>query len=72
MEGLSYNYVAPAVDAVGQGCVVKLGIGSEEGDRESLALAAYAGRGAVRLLRHDAARHAMLLERVDPGDDLVA
>ncbi len=67
---LSYNYVAPATDAEGRRCVLKLGPGSAEGDREALALEAYAGRGAVRLLRHDPAERAMLLERVAPGDDL--
>lgn len=67
---LSYNYVAPTTDAGGRRCVLKLGVGSPEGDREPVALAAYAGRRSVRLYRHDPSARAMLLERIEPGDDL--
>lgn len=68
---LSYHYVAPAVDGEGRSGVVKLGVGSAEGDREPLALAAYGSEGAVRLIRHDPRRRAMLLERVEPGESLL-
>lgn len=39
---------------------------------EHLALRAWDGRGAVRLLRADPRRHLLLTERTDPGDDLRA
>ncbi|MGI8421722.1 MAG: aminoglycoside phosphotransferase family protein [Gaiellaceae bacterium] len=42
----------------------------DESDEEADALALWAGDGAVRLLRHDRARRAMLLERVRPGTDI--
>lgn len=66
-EGLTYNYVTRANGPNQEPCVIKVGIGTPEGDRESLALQEYAGQGAVQVLRHDVARHAMLLERIDPG-----
>ena len=62
-----YSYVAP----VGEGAVLKV---QSEGDDESLheaeALALWNGKGAVRILRHDVERRAMLLERALPGNDL--
>ena len=42
----------------------------DESDEEADALALWAGDGAVRLLRHDRRRRAMLLERALPGRDL--
>lgn len=63
-EGLTYNYVAPTKD--GQP-VVKVGIGTPEGEREAFALIEYGGEGAVRVIRQDQTRHAMLLERIRPG-----
>lgn len=60
-----YSYVAAAgVDAV-------LKVRSPEDDEseeEADALALWAGQGAVRLLRHDPARRALLIERA--GDDI--
>jgi len=41
----------------------------DEADHEADALALLAGDGAVRLLRHDRARRAILIERARPGDD---
>src|SRR5256886_5672770 len=41
----------------------------DEADHEADALALLAGDGAVRLLRHDRARRAMLIERARPGYD---
>lgn len=62
-----FSYVAPA----GEGAVVKV---AWEGDDESLhepeALALWDGDGAVRLLRSDPARRALLLERALPGGDI--
>ena len=44
-------------------------IEDDEADHEADALALLAGDGAVRLLRHDRARRAILIERARPGDD---
>jgi streptomycin 6-kinase len=43
-----------------------------ETDHEPDAIAHWAGDGAVRLLRHDRERRAVLLERVRPGTDIAA
>lgn len=65
----NHSYVAPAgVDAV-------LKIRSPNDDEslhEQDALGCWAGDGAVRLLRADRARGALLLERACPGTDLSA
>jgi streptomycin 6-kinase len=44
-------------------------IEDDEADHEADALALLGGDGAVRLLRHDRARRAILIERARPGDD---
>ena len=44
--------------------------GALESEHEAEALAHYGGRGAVRLLDHDATANALLLERADPGTSL--
>jgi streptomycin 6-kinase len=44
----------------------------DEADHEADALALLAGDGAVRLLRHDPARRAILIERARPGHDAAA
>ncbi len=62
-----FSYVAPAGDRV----VLKV---AWEEDDESLheaeALELWAGDGAVRVLRSDATRRAILAERADPGSDI--
>ena len=60
------SYVAPAGDAV-----LKVGFPHEESEHEALALRVWAGDGAVRLLREDHERHALLLERCQPGTPLL-
>jgi streptomycin 6-kinase len=66
-EMSNYSYVAPA----GNGLVLKV---AWEEDDESLhdadAFALWDGDGAVRLLRADRERRALLLERAVPGTDL--
>jgi streptomycin 6-kinase len=58
-------YVAAAVTADGQQVALKIPMaGLEKADREFRALQAAGGRGYVRLLRHDTASGAMLLERL--------
>jgi streptomycin 6-kinase len=62
-----YSFVAPA----GEGAVLKVvPAEDDEADEEADALALWAGDGAVRLLRHDRACRALLLERLRPGNDL--
>ncbi len=62
-----YSYVAPT----GDDAVLKIAFG---GDDESLheaeSLELWDGNGAVRLLRRDSARRALLEERAVPGTDL--
>ncbi len=61
-----YSYVAPA----GEGAVLKVvPVEDDEADHEADALALWAGHGALRLLRHDRERRAMLIERARPGVD---
>lgn len=67
---LSYAYVAPAVRADGAKVVLKLRVPNDEYRREVEALETYGGRGAVRLLRSDPDRGAMLLEHLKPGSPL--
>ena len=64
-----YSFVAPA----GDGAVLKVTPAEDdESDEEADALELWAGDGAVRLLRRDRARRALLVERVRPGDDIAA
>jgi len=62
-----YSYVAPA----GDDAVLKVTPPEDdESDHEADALELWGGRGAVRLLRRDRGRRALLLERARPGTDL--
>ena len=62
-----YSFVAPA----GAGAVLKVTPAEDdESDEEGDALELWAGDGAVRVLRRDRARRALLLERAAPGTDL--
>ena len=62
-----FSFVAPA----GAGAVLKVTPPEDdEADEEPDALAFWAGEGAVRLLRRDDRRRAMLIERAAPGSDL--
>jgi streptomycin 6-kinase len=65
---LSYHYVTAVTCGDGTPAVLKLGVptGSSLAE-EAPALAAFEGRGAVRLLRADLGRGALLLERITPG-----
>lgn len=65
---LTYHYVTAVTCGDGTRAVLKLGVpGGESLAEEAPALEAFAGRGAVRLLRTDLARGALLLERIEPG-----
>ena len=69
---LSYNYAAPAEGPGGARLVLKLGVPTRETLTEMEALLAFGGRGAARLVDSDAARGALLLERLEPGTQLAA
>jgi streptomycin 6-kinase len=61
-----FSFVALA----GDDAVLKVvPVEDDEADHEADALALLAGDGAVRLLRHDRARRAILIERARPGHD---
>ncbi len=68
----SYAFVAPARRADGAAVVVKAAPPGRALAAEAAALAAFDGRGAVRLLAADLARGVVLLERVQPGTPLLA
>jgi streptomycin 6-kinase len=64
-----YSFVAPA----GRDAVLKVTPPEDdESDEEADALELWNGAGAVRLLRRDRARRALLLERARPGIDLAS
>ena len=63
------SVVVPVRTRSGGPAVLKLTFdGDEESEHEHLALQRWGGAGAVRLLRADPARRAMLLERLHPED----
>lgn len=65
---LSYHYVTAVTCSDGTPAVLKLGVPSGTSlAEEAPALAAFDGAGAVRLLRADLARGALLLEQITPG-----
>ena len=62
-----YSFVA----AAGDDAVLKVTPPEDdESDEEAEALELWAGDGAVRLLRRDRSRRALLVERALPGDDI--
>jgi streptomycin 6-kinase len=69
---LTYNYVAPAVQADGTEVVLKLGVPHRELLTEMEALRLFCGRGCARLLRCAPEAGAMLLERLKPGTRLAS
>ncbi len=60
--------VLPVRTAVSRRVVLKVGFRDDESEHEHLALQHWHGRGAVRLLRADPARGALLLERLHQED----
>lgn len=63
----SASWVAPVTTAEGGDAVLKVGWPHPEAREEAAGLRVWDGAGAVRLLRHDAGRWALLVERCDPG-----
>ena len=66
------SFVAPAVLGDGTQAVLKVNFPDAESEHEPDALAAWGGRGAVRLLAGDPERRALLVERCMPGTQLWA
>lgn len=60
--------VVPVRTAEGEAAVLKVVWPHWEAEHEALALQVWGGRGAVRLLRADPKRFALLLERLHPSD----
>src|ERR1700747_1992157 len=65
--GAASGYVARAELPDGTPAVLKLGLPHRESEQEADALERWNGDGAVRLLARDDDRHALLLERGEPG-----
>lgn len=72
LTGGSCSWVAPAELPDGRRVIMKIGWPHPEMYGEAAALRAWDGHGAVQLLRHDPNRHALLLHRCEPGDQLGA
>jgi streptomycin 6-kinase len=72
LANLSYHFVAPCVCADGSEAILKIGPPEEKTEfySETGTLRLYDGDGAVRLLRTDEKRYAMLLEKLVPGKTL--
>jgi streptomycin 6-kinase len=64
------GYVVRAETSDGEAVVLKVSFPDRETEQEPDALARWDGDGAIRLLRRDDARRAMLLERCEPGTPL--
>lgn len=67
VASLTYNWVAPASRSDGTRAMLKLGLPGSDIRHELAALRVFGGRGMARLLESDIERHAMLLERLEPG-----
>jgi streptomycin 6-kinase len=65
--GAASGYVARAELPDGTRAVLKLGLPHRESEQEADALERWDGDGAIRLLRRDDDRNALLLERCEPG-----
>jgi streptomycin 6-kinase len=73
--GQPYDYALaslamPVTTTGGTDLVMKVQFPDREGEHEAAALDRWAGNGAVRLIDHDAERHALLIERCTPGTPL--
>ena len=71
---LSYHFVAPCVCSDGTKAVLKVGFNEPDSIvfSEAKMLELLQGNGAVKLLKFDKKRCALLLERLMPGEDLTA
>lgn len=72
LPGGQISWVAPVRRRVDGGdAVLKVQLPHPESAPEAIALRAWGGDGAVRLLEHDPQRSALLVERCHPGEDLL-
>lgn len=71
-KNLSYNYIAHGKTGKGRPIVLKLSIEKKELAQEMQALNAFAGRGAVEVIKRDDQLGAAVLEQVLPGTPLSA
>jgi streptomycin 6-kinase len=71
-EPATVSWVAPAGRPDGTPAVLKINFPEAESEHEAAALAHWGGAGAVRLLGADGERHAVLVERCEPGTPLWA
>ncbi len=62
------SLVLPVTSADGVAAALKIGLPDDESEHEHVALQRWQGRGAVRLLRADPGRRALLLERLERQD----
>jgi streptomycin 6-kinase len=69
-SGGNVSLTLEAACADGTPAVLKLNFPEPETAHEAEALELWAGRGAVLVLEHDRERHALLLERAEPGNPL--
>lgn len=71
-QNLSYHFVASCVCADGSEAVLKIGIPEDDSPifNETEMLKMLDGRGAVKFLRSDETRFALLLEKLNPGEHL--
>src|SRR5438105_3425562 len=67
VPGAASEHVVRVELADGTPAVLKIGHPHRESEQEADALERWDGDGAVRLLRRDDARNALLLERCEPG-----
>src|SRR5439155_1826575 len=68
--GVASELVAPVATADGEQAVLKVQHPHRESEHEAAALELWDGDGAIRLLAHDPAHDALLLERCVPGTPL--
>ncbi|MEZ5093012.1 aminoglycoside phosphotransferase family protein [Nocardioides sp.] len=66
------SLVLPVGTAEAEPAMLKVAFPDEESEHEALGLTTWAGNGAVRLLRADPRRRALLLERLDADASLAA
>ena len=69
---VSCSWVAPAILSDGSQAVLKIGMPHMEAEQEIDGLLFWNGDGTVRLLKHESAANAMLLERCEPGTTLLS
>jgi streptomycin 6-kinase len=69
---LTFNYVTPGRDRVGNEVVLKIGLPTKELQSEAEALKLFKGRGAIRLIDALPEEGILLLERARPGHSLVS